>query len=275
MSCVTEGICKSVPALNTGMALGHQVTVEYYDCNPRILADTGKLEEVFVAAARESGATVISSHFHAFVPQGTSGVVIISESHFAVHAWPEHDYAAVDIFTCGETIDFDAAVRAIRDGLESANPIISSMMNRGIVNNLGIERFVTVCENSAARYSLSWRDRFEQTNARAISCAIDLYDCGADNGLPDCAGCDFGRRFAEMFDTKITGSCRNTKLEGGDISFRIDLEEGFINGLIDPEAKAVSLDIFFTRYFDPRQAAESALATFLGRHYRMQIAIRQ
>ena len=50
-------------------------------------------------AAQKSGATIINSSFHTFEPQGVSGVVIIAESHFTIHAWPEHDYAAVDIFT--------------------------------------------------------------------------------------------------------------------------------------------------------------------------------
>ncbi len=273
MSSDSGDPCEDTPSLDTGMALGRQLTVEYYDCNPAVLADTGRLEEVFLRAAREAGATVISSHFHAFVPQGTSGVVIISESHFAVHAWPEHDYAAVDIFTCGETIDFEVAVKSIRDGLESKDSIVSSVMNRGIVNNLGVERFVNVCEDPVTRYALSWKARFEQTHARAISCAIDLYDCASN--LDDCTGCDFARRFVEMFGSVITGSCRNGKLTGGARSFRVDLEDGFINGLVDPEAKAVSLDIFLTRYFEPRLAAEAALAAFLGRRYRMQIAIRQ
>jgi S-adenosylmethionine decarboxylase len=43
----------------------------------------------------------VSSHFHRFAPQGVSGVVIIAESHVTVHTWPEHGYAAIDVFTCG------------------------------------------------------------------------------------------------------------------------------------------------------------------------------
>ena len=93
-----------------GFALGRQMTVEFYDCDPAKLADTALMEKVFLDAAHRSGATVIESRFHQFTPQGVSGVVVISESHFAVHAWPEHEYAAVDLFTCGENVDFDKAV---------------------------------------------------------------------------------------------------------------------------------------------------------------------
>jgi spermidine synthase len=63
-----------------------------------------------VDAALKAGATVINSTFHHFSPYGVSGVVVIQESHLAIHTWPEYGYAAVDLFTCGEMdawISFD------------------------------------------------------------------------------------------------------------------------------------------------------------------------
>ena len=53
-------------------------------------------------AAKTAGATVVKTVFHHFSPHGISGVVVIAESHLAVHTWPEHGYASIDIFTCGE-----------------------------------------------------------------------------------------------------------------------------------------------------------------------------
>ena len=87
-----------------GVALGRQMTIEFYDCKSATLTDAAALEKVFLRAAELSGAHVVDSVFHSFQPQGVSGVVVISESHFAVHAWPEHDYAAVDLFTCGSGV---------------------------------------------------------------------------------------------------------------------------------------------------------------------------
>lgn len=40
--------------------------------------------------------------FHKFAPQGVSGVVIISESHLTIHSFPEHGYASIDVYTCGD-----------------------------------------------------------------------------------------------------------------------------------------------------------------------------
>ncbi len=58
-----------------------------------------------VESAQNAGATVINSTFHHFSPFGVSGVVVIQESHLAIHTWPEFQYAAVDLFTCGESVD--------------------------------------------------------------------------------------------------------------------------------------------------------------------------
>jgi S-adenosylmethionine decarboxylase proenzyme len=58
------------------------------------------------------GATVIGAHFHTFSPHGVSGVVVIAESHLTIHTWPEHGYAAVDIFSCGD-LNLDAGIEFI------------------------------------------------------------------------------------------------------------------------------------------------------------------
>ena len=48
-------------------------------------------------------------------------MIIISESHFTIHTWPEFGYAAVDVFTCGDVIDMDVAAETLRTGLEAAS----------------------------------------------------------------------------------------------------------------------------------------------------------
>ena len=85
--------------------LGKALTVEFYDCSREILNDVQIVEQFMREAALEAKATIIQSVFHLFNPYGVSGVVVISESHLAIHTWPEYGYAAIDIFTCGTTID--------------------------------------------------------------------------------------------------------------------------------------------------------------------------
>lgn len=86
-------------------SLGRHILVEFIGCNSEFLDDVSKIETSMCEAAQKAGATVIQSTFHHFSPQGVSGVVVIQESHLAIHTWPEYQYAAVDLFTCGDQVD--------------------------------------------------------------------------------------------------------------------------------------------------------------------------
>lgn len=92
--------------------LGRHVHLDLYACPAELLAQPADSERILLAAAAAMGATVVGSHFHAFNPHGVSGVVIIAESHLTVHTWPEHGYAAIDVFSCGE-LDLDAGLRLL------------------------------------------------------------------------------------------------------------------------------------------------------------------
>lgn len=93
--------------------LGTHLLVELHGCSPDLLKNTEVVKEVMVSAAQACKATIVDAMFHAFNPYGVSGVVVIAESHLSIHTWPEHRYAAVDIFTCGEVIKPEEAVEYI------------------------------------------------------------------------------------------------------------------------------------------------------------------
>jgi spermidine synthase len=86
-------------------SLGRHVLVEFFGCSEDILNDVPLIESCMLAAAADAGATIIQSVFHHFSPFGVSGVVVIQESHLTIHTWPEYRYAAVDLFTCGDTVN--------------------------------------------------------------------------------------------------------------------------------------------------------------------------
>ena len=72
------------------------------------------LSEMMHNAAKLAGATVLFSNFHQFGGAGgITGVLVLAESHITVHTWPEYDYAAFDIFMCGDC-DVDKAIEVIR-----------------------------------------------------------------------------------------------------------------------------------------------------------------
>ena len=93
--------------------------VELRDCDANALDDLQNVESTLIDTARRIGATIIGYAFHQFSPQGVTGVVIIAESHICIHTWPEHNYAAVDIFTCGDTSRLDEATRHIAEAFRS------------------------------------------------------------------------------------------------------------------------------------------------------------
>ena len=85
-------------------SLGRHLLLELYDCSSEVLNNVETVRTAMVEAARRAEATIIDVVFHEFNPFGISGVVVISESHLSIHTWPEHRYAAVDIFSCGDTL---------------------------------------------------------------------------------------------------------------------------------------------------------------------------
>jgi S-adenosylmethionine decarboxylase proenzyme len=100
-------------------ALGIHLLVELCSCNRQKLDDMDYLERIMAQAAETAGATVLKTAFQNFNPQGVSGVVVIAESHLTIHSWPEYGYAAVDIFTCGTTVDPWKAASFLKQELEA------------------------------------------------------------------------------------------------------------------------------------------------------------
>ncbi len=117
-------------------ALGRHILVECYDCNPEILKDTDLIEEEMKEAARQAGATIVSSTFHTFSPYGVSGVVVIAESHLAIHTWPEYGYAAVDLFTCGDECDPWKSFDYLREAFQ-ASRTAETELRRGKLDTHG------------------------------------------------------------------------------------------------------------------------------------------
>jgi S-adenosylmethionine decarboxylase proenzyme len=117
-------------------ALGRQILVEFYECDPGVLKDRNAIDAAVNEAVKISGATIVTSTFHTFSPFGVSGVVVIAESHVAIHTWPEYGYSAVDIFTCGENIDPWAIHDHLKEVFHSKNT--SSMeLKRGVFKMKG------------------------------------------------------------------------------------------------------------------------------------------
>ena len=96
-------------------SLGSHLLIELYGCDGKTLETEEIVGKAMSDAAAASKATIVEQSFHEFKPFGVSGAVIIQESHYTIHTWPEHRYAAVDLFYCGGTVLVHKAVEVLRE----------------------------------------------------------------------------------------------------------------------------------------------------------------
>ena len=114
-------------------ALCRHTLLEYHGCDPAQLKRPHEVRAWMRAAVRAGGGTIVKAVFHAFNPYGVSGVLVITESHVTIHTWPEHGYAAVDIFSCNPKLDHGLIRRRIKEAL-AARKVTSRSFRRGVAS---------------------------------------------------------------------------------------------------------------------------------------------
>ena len=78
--------------------------LELYGCDSEKLNDESFLRCILNRAAKLANATVLNLISNKFEPQGVTAIALLAESHISIHTWPESNYSAVDIFTCGKNM---------------------------------------------------------------------------------------------------------------------------------------------------------------------------
>lgn len=79
---------------------GLHLLAEFWD--GKIIDDADKIKNLLVEAVRRANNTPLEFVVHKFEPQGVTGIVLLAESHISIHTWPEFNYVALDIYTCGD-----------------------------------------------------------------------------------------------------------------------------------------------------------------------------
>jgi S-adenosylmethionine decarboxylase len=121
--------------------MGRGRNVEYQTFGRHIIADVWGVEfnrindieflkKHMRIAAEKCGATVLGMEFEAFEPFGVTVLILLSESHLSIHTYPEKGFAAIDGYTCGETVDPEVAINYLFSILEPEK-IYSSKIVRG------------------------------------------------------------------------------------------------------------------------------------------------
>jgi len=98
------------------------------------LDELDHIEKALRKAVDVCGATLLHIHLHHFTPNGgVSGVAVLAESHISIHTWPERDYAALDIFMCGDTQP-EKAIAVFEEAFQTSKLTITKHL-RGIVSS--------------------------------------------------------------------------------------------------------------------------------------------
>ncbi|MFS1513936.1 adenosylmethionine decarboxylase [Chengkuizengella sp. SCS-71B] len=116
---------------------GRHVVIDTWGVEVELLNNIEFLKEHMVQAAEECGATVLSVQEKQFDPQGVTILVMLSESHISIHTYPEKQFAAIDCYTCGVTVDPEKAINYL---VSKLNPeqVHSKKIIRGL-GELGVE----------------------------------------------------------------------------------------------------------------------------------------
>lgn len=109
---------------------GRHLILDFWGCSNELLDDAVSLERAIVEAAEASHVRIVDRLVHAFSPQGVTALLLLEESHLSIHTWPEHGYAAVDFYTCGEG-DTNRAAAVLREAL-SASHVEERLLERGV-----------------------------------------------------------------------------------------------------------------------------------------------
>lgn len=121
--------------MNVTLKLGEHYIFDLSDCSHEILMDSERAYSLFGQAVRESGLTVVDEGFYKFSPHGFTCFLLLSESHASLHAWPEHGYCAIDLFTCALGKDLLPLIQNIKNAFGADNFSLRKLDREAEVEN--------------------------------------------------------------------------------------------------------------------------------------------
>lgn len=107
---------------------GRHIIAELFQCQAELLDEPSRLKIILVEAAQISGTPVLEAVFRSLSPNGIIGVVITPESHLAVHTFPGHRYAAVDIYTHSRRVNPNEAYHYIANQLQASCTLVKELL---------------------------------------------------------------------------------------------------------------------------------------------------
>lgn len=101
------------------MTISRHIIADITSEDPFLFDDAEGILETLTLAAKVANATILKTAYHRFTPHGITAFLLLAESHISVHTWPELNKAALDIYTCGDHTDPEAALDFILERLKA------------------------------------------------------------------------------------------------------------------------------------------------------------
>ncbi|MDK1288620.1 adenosylmethionine decarboxylase [Pseudoalteromonas umbrosa] len=115
--------------------LGQHIIVDIFDASN--LIGEKHIEQMMIDCANAANATILKTHLHPFETNGgVSGMIILAESHISIHTWPEYNFAAMDIFMCGDAQP-ELCLPVIEQYLQPGKVVVNSLTRGGSVSTTG------------------------------------------------------------------------------------------------------------------------------------------
>ena len=124
------------------ITLGHHWIVDLHGCPAGLLNDHDLIRSQLKETTERYGLSLLKIVSNQFEPQGVTAIGLLAESHLSIHTWPEHCYAAVDIFTCGSDQNLHAACQFIAESLQARESTVLRLQ-RGVLTSNGPRKITT------------------------------------------------------------------------------------------------------------------------------------
>lgn len=114
--------------------IGHHTIWDIYNCNTSKIKFVAPIKEILNQVVTEIQLTKVAESYKQFEPFGATGFILLEESHISIHTWPEHNFAAIDVFSCRE-FDIDK-INSLLSAYFETQEIKTKVIQRGLIPQL-------------------------------------------------------------------------------------------------------------------------------------------
>jgi|GEM_PF-262388 S-adenosylmethionine decarboxylase len=256
--------------------VGIHLIAEFWNTTKN-LSDEKTLEKSLITAAHKADALPLKVLTQKFEPNGLTGIVLLAESHISVHTWPELNYVAIDVFTCGHRCTPIKAIEHLKEIFAPQKTQITTLP-RGIKANA----VDTVVEKSLAKL----KEQQQETTKEEVKntdfgkeLILDLYDCDHETICSGSKIKEFSVKLCDLIEMKRFGKpflqrfAEHSKIAAG-YSLAQMIETSLISGHFSESLNRAYINIFSCKTFDTQQATIFTKEFFGAKSVKQRIIIR-